>query len=88
MTYFDYIRSLSDEDLAYFIDFVQPEITLFALAMDRTLKGKGTRDKWDKSNEATCRLNGTRRKMYFTLKRDFDKEMEDINNDVNPNWEL
>ncbi|MDO4648210.1 MAG: hypothetical protein Q4B26_06120 [Eubacteriales bacterium] len=88
MTYFEYIRSLSDEDLAYFIDFIQPEITLISLAMERTLKGRGTRDKWDPSSASTCRLDGTRRRMYFTLNQDFDQLMHDLDNEENPNWNI
>ncbi|MDO4647190.1 MAG: hypothetical protein Q4B26_00970 [Eubacteriales bacterium] len=88
MTYFDHIRELSDEDLAYFLDFLQPEVTLIALAMERTLKAKGSRDKWDPENEATCQLTGTRRNMYFALKKDFDQLMNDLDNEENPNWNI
>lgn len=31
MRYIDHIRAMSDEDFAYFLNFLQPEIELFAL---------------------------------------------------------
>lgn len=38
MRYIDHIRAMSDADFAYFLNFLQPEIELFALAMERTLQ--------------------------------------------------
>lgn len=40
MKYIEHIRAMSDEDFAYFLNFLQPEIELFALAMERTLNTK------------------------------------------------
>ncbi len=86
MTYMEHIKQMSDEDFAYFLDFLQPEIELFMLAMERTLAGKGSRDCWRPGDDGTCQLNGTRRSMYIMLKKVYDEEMKRICNDINPSW--
>ena len=63
MTYMEHIRNLSDEDFAYFLNFLQPDIELFALAMERTLQVK-------RSVAGTHSLNGDARSLYFTMQKD------------------
>lgn len=84
MTYFDHIRELSDEDLAYFIDSLNPDIEVLMLAMKQTLDGRGRRDRWDEGASST--LTGTRIYMYQTLKKDFDERLREIECERNPNW--
>ena len=38
MRYIDHIRSMSDDQLAFFLNAIQPEITLWSLSMMRAYK--------------------------------------------------
>ena len=40
MRYIDHIRNMSDDQLAYFLNAIQPEITLWSLSMMRALSRK------------------------------------------------
>lgn len=76
MTYLEHIRNLSDEDFAYFLNFLQPDIELFALAMERTLQVK-------RSVGGTHSLNGDARSLYFTMQKDFEETMRLIAESAN-----
>lgn len=77
--YIEHIRAMSDEDFAYFLNFLQPEIELFALAMERTLKYKRS------FNLGEHNLNGDARSLYITLQKDYEEVMQRIANNINEN---
>ena len=79
MKYVEHIRAMSDEDFAYFLNFLQPEIELFALAMERTLKCKRS------FNLGEHNLNGDARSLYITLQKDYEEVMQRIANNINEN---
>lgn len=79
MRYIDHIRAMSDADLAYFLNFLQPEIELFALAMERTLQCQRS------LNCGKHNLNGDARSLYLTLQKDYEEVMQQIADSINKN---
>jgi len=82
-SYMDHIRKMSDADFAYFLNFLQIEIPLLALAVDRTEQKK--RAPWREGDHGTVDLNMDARHLYFTLCKDYDEEMNDLENEINRN---
>ena len=78
MTYLDHIRNFSDGQMAYFLNAIQPEITIFSLAMDWALSDKVNNGKNYKGSDALFGLDGDARSMMSTLYKDFDKQMRDL----------
>lgn len=78
MTYLEYIRNFSDGQLAYFLNAIQPEITIFSLAMSRALSDKVNNGKNYKGPDSLSGLSGDARMMLSTLRKDFDKTMRDL----------
>ena len=79
MRYIVHIRAMSDADFAYFLNFLQPEIELFALAMERTLQCQRS------LNCGKHNLNGDARSLYFTLQKDYEEVMQQIADSINKN---
>ena len=79
MRYIDHIRAMSDEDFAYFLNFLQPEIELLALAMERTLQYQRS------LNCGKHNLNGDARLLYLTLQKDYEEVMQQIADSINKN---
>lgn len=71
MRYIDHIRNMSDDQLAYFLNAIQPEITLWSLAMTRTLSRKPY-----KGVDALNGTNGDTRTLMSILYKDYDYEMK------------
>ena len=44
MRYIDHIRNMSDDQLAYFLNAIQPEITLWSLSMPSSLTDMDDKD--------------------------------------------
>ena len=71
MRYIDYIRNMSDDQLAYFLNAIQPEITLLSLSMMRALSRKPY-----KGVDALNGTNGDTRTLMSILYKDYDYEMK------------
>jgi len=71
MRYIDHIRNMSDDQLAYFLNAIQPEITLWSLSMMRALSRKPY-----KGVDALNGTNGDTRTLMSILYKDFDYEMK------------
>ena len=71
MRYIDYIRNMSDDQLAYFLNAIQPEITLWSLSMMRALSRKPY-----KGVDALNGTNGDTRTLMSILYKDYDYEMK------------
>ena len=78
MTYIEHIRNFSDGQIAYFLNAIQPEITIFSLAMSRALSDKVCNGKDYKGPDVYFGLNGDARDMMATLYKDFEKQMRDL----------
>jgi len=74
---------MSNADLAYLLNFLQIEVPLLMLAFVRTETNKGKRDEWRVGDNGTVNLNGDARHLYFTLLKNYDKELEELENCVN-----
>lgn len=71
MRYIDHIRNMSDDQLAYFLNAIQPEITLWSLSMMRALSKKPY-----KGVDALNGTNGDTRTLMSILYKDYDYEMK------------
>lgn len=78
MTYLEHIRNFSDGQMAYFLDAIQPEITLFSLAMNWTLADNRDNGKDYNGPDVYHGLNGDARDMMRILYKDYDKDMRDL----------
>lgn len=78
MTYIDHIHNMNDAQLAYFLNAIQPEITIFSLAMSRALSDQINNGKNYKGPDSLSGLSGDARTMLSILLKDFDKEMRDL----------
>lgn len=78
MRYIDHIRNMSDDQLAYFLNAIQPEITLWSLAMTRALSRKPY-----KGTDALNGTNGDTRTLMSILYKDYDYEMKLMNEERN-----
>lgn len=78
MTYLEHIRNFSDGQMAYFLNAIQPEITIFSLAMSRALSDKVNNGKNYKGPDVYCGLSGDARYMMSLLYKDYDKDMRDL----------
>ena len=77
MRYIDHIRNMSDDQLAYFLNAIQPEITLWSLSMMRALSRKPY-----KGVDALNGTNGDTRTLMSILYRDYDYEMKLMDEDL------
>ena len=82
MTYLEHIRTMSDDQLAYFLNMIQPEITLWSIAMERALKKKP----YD-GLDALKGTNGDTRRIMSILYKDFDYEMKLMDEEINQSME-
>ena len=71
MRYIDHIRNMSDDQLAYFLNAIQPEITLWSFSMMRALSRKPY-----KGVDALNGTNGDTRTLMSILYKDYDYEMK------------
>ena len=71
MRYIDHIRNMSDDQLAYFLNAIQPEITLWSLSMMRALSRKPY-----KGVDALNGTTGDTRTLMSILYKDYDYEMK------------
>lgn len=71
MRYIDHIRNMSDDQLAYFLNAIQPEITLWSLSMMRALSRKPY-----KGVDALNGTSGDTRTLMSILYKDYDYEMK------------
>jgi hypothetical protein len=71
MRYIDYIRNMSDDQLAYFLNAIQPTITLWSLAMMMALSRKPY-----KGVDALNGTNGDTRTLMSILYEDYDYDMK------------
>lgn len=78
MTYLEHIRNFNDGQMAYFLNAIQPEITIFSLAMTRALSDKFCNGKDYRGPDVYFGLNGDARDMMATLYKDYDKTMRDL----------
>ena len=78
MTYLEHIRNFSDGQMAYFLNAIQPEITIFSLAMERALSDNVNNGKNYKGPDSLFGLDGDARGMMSTLYKDFEKQMRDL----------
>lgn len=78
MRYIDHIRNMSDDQLAYFLNAIQPEITLWSLAMTRALSRKPYKDV-----DTLNGTNGDTRTIMSILYKDYDYEMKRMNEERN-----
>ena len=78
MTYLDHIRNFSDGQMAYFLNAIQPEITIFSLAMTWTLADGKRNGKDYNGPDVYHGLNGDARDMMRMLYKDYDKTMRDL----------
>ena len=78
MRYIDHIRNMSDDQLAYFLNAIQPEITLWSLSMMRALSRKPY-----KGVDALNGTNGDTRTLMSILYKDFDYEMKNRTQYIN-----
>jgi hypothetical protein len=78
MRYIDHIRNMSDDQLAYFLNAIQPEITLWSLSMMRALSRKPY-----KGVDALNGTNGDTRTLMSILYKDYDYEMKLMNEERN-----
>ena len=82
MRYIDHIRNMSDDQLAYFLNAIQPEITLWSLSMTRALSRK--------PYEGVDALNGTNgdtRTFMSILYKDYDYEMKLMDEERNQSFD-
>ena len=78
MTYLEHIRNFSDGQMAFFLNAIQPEITIFSLAMTWTLADGKHNGKNYSGPDVYNGLNGDARDMMRTLYKDYDKTMRDM----------
>ena len=78
MRYIDHIRNMSDDQLAYFLNSIQPEITLWSLSMMRAL----SRKPYD-GCDALNGTNGDTRTIMSILYKDYDYEMKMMDEERN-----
>lgn len=78
MRYIDHIRNMSDDQLAYFLNAIQPEITLWSLSMMRALSRKPY-----KGVDALNGTNGNTRTLMSILYKDYDYEMKLMDEEQN-----
>ena len=71
MRYIDHIRNMSDDQLAYFLNAIQPEITLWSLSMTRALSRKPY-----KGVDVLNGTDGDTRTLMSILYKDYDYDMK------------
>ena len=82
MRYIDHIRQMNDGQLAYFLNSIQPEIELWMLAMERA------KAYHYEGPDVYHGLNGDARSLMHILYKDFDLEMQRLNDKYNPGHHL
>ena len=78
MTYIERIRKMTDAQLALFINALQPEIELWMLSMERALNYH-----YD-GPDVYHGLNGDARSLMHIMYKDYDLEMQRIEDKYNP----
>ena len=78
MTYIDHLRNMSDEQIAHFINGIQPEIELWMLAFERAMNYR-----YD-GPDAYHGLNGDARSLMHILYKDYDLELQRLEDKYNP----
>lgn len=78
MTYIEHIRNFNDAQLAYFLNAIQPEITIFSLAMSRAISDKVNNGKNYNGPDRLSGLDGDARTMLSILRKDFDRQMREL----------
>lgn len=82
MTYIEHIRNMSDGQLAHFINGLQPEIELWMLAMERA------ENYHYEGPDVYHGLNGDARSLMHIMYKDYDLELQRINDKYNPGHHL
>lgn len=78
MTYIEHIRNFNDGQLAYFLNAIQPEITVFSLAMNWALSDNRNNGKNYSGPDPLSGLDGDARYLLGVLYKDYDKDMRDL----------
>ena len=78
MTYIEKIRQMDDGQLAHFINGIQPEIELWMLAMERALRYHY------EGPDVYHGLNGDARSLMHILYKDYDIELQRLEDKYNP----
>ncbi len=86
MTYIDHIRNFNDGQLAYFLNMLHPNIMNFSLALKFAEDDKnGFNGKHYNGPDKLYGLGNDARGLLAILYRDYEQDMEWIENDINPN---
>lgn len=78
MTYLEHIRNFNDGQMAYFLNAIQPEITIFSLAMNWTLSDNRNNGKNYKGPDSLFGLSGDARYLLSVLYKDYDRDMRNL----------
>ena len=78
MTYIEYIRQMTDGQLAHFINGLQPEIELWMISMERALSYRY------EGLDVYHGLNGDARSLMHIMYKDYDLELKRLNDKYNP----